>query len=39
MLAALRERHGNDPAAEREIVRGELGKINDIRIDRLLNQN
>ena len=39
MLAALRARHGNDPATEREIVRGELRKINDIRIDRLLNQN
>ena len=36
MLAALRERSGNDPATEREIVRGELRKINDLRIDRLL---
>jgi len=39
MLAALRARHGNDTATEREIVRGELRKINDIRIDRLLNEN
>ena len=37
MLAALRERHRNDPDTEREVVRGELGKINDIRIDRLLS--
>jgi len=37
MLAALRERQPNDADTEREIVRGELGKINDIRIDRLLN--
>ncbi|MFB7471845.1 2-oxo-4-hydroxy-4-carboxy-5-ureidoimidazoline decarboxylase [Kitasatospora sp. NPDC056184] len=37
MLAALRERHPNDPATEAEIVRGELRKINDIRLTRLLN--
>ncbi|MBV2156220.1 2-oxo-4-hydroxy-4-carboxy-5-ureidoimidazoline decarboxylase [Kitasatospora sp. SUK 42] len=37
MLAALRERHPNDPATEAEIVRGELRKINDIRINRLLD--
>ncbi|RKE22508.1 2-oxo-4-hydroxy-4-carboxy-5-ureidoimidazoline decarboxylase [Streptomyces sp. TLI_171] len=37
MLAALRERYPNSPAAEAEIVRGELRKINDIRIDRLLD--
>ena len=36
MLAALRERYGNPAATEREIVRGELRKINDIRLDRLL---
>ncbi|WP_033212228.1 2-oxo-4-hydroxy-4-carboxy-5-ureidoimidazoline decarboxylase [Kitasatospora phosalacinea] len=36
MLAALRERYPNDAAAEAEVVRGELRKINDIRIDRLL---
>jgi 2-oxo-4-hydroxy-4-carboxy-5-ureidoimidazoline decarboxylase len=39
MLAALRERHPNDAATEREIVWGELRKINDIRIDRLLEEN
>ena len=39
MLAALRERHPNDAATEREIVRGELRKINDIRINRLLDEN
>ncbi|MFD0530759.1 2-oxo-4-hydroxy-4-carboxy-5-ureidoimidazoline decarboxylase [Kitasatospora arboriphila] len=37
MLASLRERHPNDAATEREIVRGELRKINDIRINRLLD--
>lgn len=35
MLAALRERIGNDPGTEREIVRTELGKINRIRLARL----
>ncbi len=39
MLAALRERQPNDPATEAEIVRGELRKINDIRINRLLDDN
>ncbi|MBF9070244.1 2-oxo-4-hydroxy-4-carboxy-5-ureidoimidazoline decarboxylase [Streptacidiphilus fuscans] len=39
MLAALGERYPNNPDTEREIVRGELGKINDIRIDRLLDEN
>jgi 2-oxo-4-hydroxy-4-carboxy-5-ureidoimidazoline decarboxylase len=39
MLAALRERSGNDPATEREIVRGELRKINDLRLDRLLQDS
>ncbi|MFC5663317.1 2-oxo-4-hydroxy-4-carboxy-5-ureidoimidazoline decarboxylase [Kitasatospora misakiensis] len=39
MLAALRERRPNDPATEAEIVRGELLKINDIRINRLLDDN
>ncbi|MEV7934595.1 2-oxo-4-hydroxy-4-carboxy-5-ureidoimidazoline decarboxylase [Kitasatospora sp. NPDC088264] len=37
MLAALRERHPNDAATEAEIVRGELRKINDIRLNRLLD--
>lgn len=35
MLAALKERIGNDPDTEREIVRTELGKINRIRLTRL----
>ncbi|MFD9128506.1 2-oxo-4-hydroxy-4-carboxy-5-ureidoimidazoline decarboxylase [Kitasatospora sp. NPDC059571] len=39
MLAALRERHPNDAATEAEIVRGELRKINDIRINRLLDES
>jgi len=34
MLAALRERCGNDPATEREVVREELRKINAIRLER-----
>lgn len=38
MLAALRERIGNDTATEREIVRTELGKINRIRLARLLEE-
>ncbi|MFD5435404.1 2-oxo-4-hydroxy-4-carboxy-5-ureidoimidazoline decarboxylase [Kitasatospora sp. NPDC127067] len=37
MLAALRERLPNDAAAEAETVREELRKINDIRLDRLLD--
>ncbi|MEV7778535.1 2-oxo-4-hydroxy-4-carboxy-5-ureidoimidazoline decarboxylase [Kitasatospora sp. NPDC088351] len=37
MLAALRERHPNDAATETEITRGELRRINDIRINRLLD--
>ena len=32
MLTALRERLGNDPEAEREVVRAELGKILDLRL-------
>ncbi|WP_405007221.1 2-oxo-4-hydroxy-4-carboxy-5-ureidoimidazoline decarboxylase [Kitasatospora purpeofusca] len=39
MLDALRERRANDPATEAEIVRGELRRINDIRINRLLDDN
>lgn len=39
MLGALRERQGNDADTERETVRGELRKINDIRIDRLLTED
>jgi 2-oxo-4-hydroxy-4-carboxy-5-ureidoimidazoline decarboxylase len=36
LLALLRERLGNDPAAEWEVVRRELGQINRIRLGRLL---
>ncbi|WP_225845986.1 2-oxo-4-hydroxy-4-carboxy-5-ureidoimidazoline decarboxylase [Streptomyces sp. HPF1205] len=35
MLAALKERIGNDADTEREIVRTELGRINRIRLTRL----
>jgi 2-oxo-4-hydroxy-4-carboxy-5-ureidoimidazoline decarboxylase len=35
MLAALKERIGNDSDTERGIVRTELGKINRIRLTRL----
>jgi 2-oxo-4-hydroxy-4-carboxy-5-ureidoimidazoline decarboxylase len=38
MLAALKERIGNDTGTEREIVRFELGKINRIRLQRLLEE-
>jgi 2-oxo-4-hydroxy-4-carboxy-5-ureidoimidazoline decarboxylase len=36
LLEILRDRLDNDPAAERQAVRTELGKINRIRIDRLI---
>lgn len=36
MRDALRERIGNTPEREREIVRSELGKINSIRLARLV---
>jgi 2-oxo-4-hydroxy-4-carboxy-5-ureidoimidazoline decarboxylase len=32
MLAALRARLGNDPAAERDVVREELREIVDLRL-------
>lgn len=38
MLAALKERIGNDAQREREIVRAELGKINRVRLTRLATQ-
>ena len=38
LLALLRERLGNDPAAEWGVVRGELGKINRIRLARLIEE-
>jgi 2-oxo-4-hydroxy-4-carboxy-5-ureidoimidazoline decarboxylase len=36
MLAAARERLGNDEATERAVVRGELAKITKLRMERLL---
>ena len=38
LLALLRERLGNDPATEWEVVRRELGQINRIRLRRLLDE-
>ncbi|MBD0711879.1 MULTISPECIES: 2-oxo-4-hydroxy-4-carboxy-5-ureidoimidazoline decarboxylase [unclassified Streptomyces] len=38
MLDALRERIGNPPETEREIVRTELGSINRIRLTRLVEE-
>jgi 2-oxo-4-hydroxy-4-carboxy-5-ureidoimidazoline decarboxylase len=38
LLALLRERLGNDPETEWGVVRRELGKINRIRLTRLLDQ-
>jgi 2-oxo-4-hydroxy-4-carboxy-5-ureidoimidazoline decarboxylase len=37
MLAAARARLANDPATERDVVRGELGKIARLRLERLLS--
>jgi 2-oxo-4-hydroxy-4-carboxy-5-ureidoimidazoline decarboxylase len=39
LLALLRERLGNDPGTERGVVRRELGKINRIRLRRLLGHD
>ncbi|MFD1659515.1 2-oxo-4-hydroxy-4-carboxy-5-ureidoimidazoline decarboxylase [Streptomyces caeni] len=39
MRDALRERIGNPPEREREIVRTELGRINRIRLARLLDED
>lgn len=39
MLAALRERLGNDPAAERDAVRRELAEIVDLRLARLVEED
>jgi 2-oxo-4-hydroxy-4-carboxy-5-ureidoimidazoline decarboxylase len=39
LLALLRQRLGNDPAAEWGVVRSELGKINRIRLARLLGDD
>jgi 2-oxo-4-hydroxy-4-carboxy-5-ureidoimidazoline decarboxylase len=38
LLTMLRDRLGNEPADERRVVRCELGKINRIRLDRLLRE-
>lgn len=38
LLALLRERLGNDPGAEWGVVRRELGKINRIRLARLIDE-
>ncbi len=38
MRDAVKERIGNPPEQEREIVRAELGKINRIRLTRLLEE-
>ncbi|MGA5700454.1 2-oxo-4-hydroxy-4-carboxy-5-ureidoimidazoline decarboxylase [Peterkaempfera bronchialis] len=37
MLAALRERYGNDAATETELIRAELRSINAVRLARLLD--
>ncbi|MFD9904145.1 2-oxo-4-hydroxy-4-carboxy-5-ureidoimidazoline decarboxylase [Streptomyces sp. NPDC059063] len=39
MRDAVRDRIGNSPEQEREIVRSELGKINRIRLTRLLEEH
>ncbi|GGQ08877.1 2-oxo-4-hydroxy-4-carboxy-5-ureidoimidazoline decarboxylase [Actinomadura coerulea] len=39
MLAALRERLGNDPAAERDAVRRELAEIVDLRLARMTEED
>lgn len=36
LLAILRDRLRNDPATERQVVLAELGKINDLRLARLM---
>lgn len=36
LLAVLRSRLGNDPATERAVVREELGRINRLRLERLV---
>ena len=38
LLAVLRSRLGNDPAHERTVVRAELGDINRLRLQRLLDE-
>jgi 2-oxo-4-hydroxy-4-carboxy-5-ureidoimidazoline decarboxylase len=36
LLGILRERLRNEPEAERQVVRGELRKINELRLTKLL---
>ena len=36
LLRILRSRLGHDPATERQVVRGELAKINELRLTRLI---
>src|SRR5450631_1074352 len=36
LLSILQDRLRNDPATERQVVRAELGKINDLRLARLM---
>lgn len=38
LLAILVERLGNDPQTERRVMRSELGKINRLRLERLLSE-
>lgn len=38
LLAALRERLGNDPETEQRVVAEELGKITRLRLERVVNQ-
>ncbi len=38
LLDVLRSRLGNDPAHERTVVRTELGSINRLRLQRLLDE-
>lgn len=38
LLTILEQRLGNDPATERAVVRTELGKINRIRLTRMLSE-
>ena len=35
-ISILQDRLRNDPATERQVVRAELGKINDLRLARLM---
>lgn len=37
LLRTLRERLGNDPGTERQVMRDELGKINELRLAKLIS--